>query len=359
MNCQIVICCGSGGVGKTTTSAALALKWAKAGDRVVVLTIDPARRLADSLNIGSIGGDPTPVPLSNTTGSLHAVMLDVQATFEGLIKRLASSKEAAQQIFDNRYFQFASSRLGGVHEYMAAEKVWELSMSGNYDVVVVDTPPTRNALDFLRAPERMASLMDGAVMRWMSMPATKGGWRALEMGSEVVARVLRKLVGESTIGEIAEFFNMFRDLWDGFHVRSMDIHTLLRGRETQFLLVTSPAPSARSEALFFLELLHKQTMPFSGFIVNRTEVAPKFDLQREHFPEHSQIPNWSSICKAVENAVVMQSKLAESVDQSVSAIRSAAPMDAGLWLIPNQAQPINQLDDLLGLGEFLPDRSSL
>jgi anion-transporting ArsA/GET3 family ATPase len=359
MSCQIVICCGSGGVGKTTTSAALALKWAMGGDRVVVLTIDPARRLADSLNIGRIGGDPTPVPLPDTAGSLDAVMLDVQATFEGLIKRLASSEEAAQQIFDNRYFQFASSRLGGVHEYMAAEKVWELSMSGKYDVVVVDTPPTRNALDFLRAPERMASLMDGAVMRWMSMPATKGGWRALEMGSEVVVRVLRKLVGESTIGEIAEFFNMFRDLWDGFHARSIDIHALLRGHQTKFLLVTSPAPSARSEALFFLELLRKQTMPFSGFVVNRTETTPEFQISPEQFPENGDIPNWSSICDAVANVVTVQSKLAKSYEQSINAIRSAGPPGAGIWLIPNQARPINQLHDLISLGDLLPKRADV
>ena len=356
---QIVICCGSGGVGKTTTSAALALKWARDGDRVVVLTIDPARRLADSLNIGSIGGEPTPVPLTDTNGTLHAVMLDVQATFEGLIKRLASSEEAAQQIFDNRYFQFASSRLGGVHEYMAAEKVWELSMSGNYDVVVVDTPPTRNALDFLRAPERMASLMDGAVMRWMSMPATKGGWRALEMGSEVVARVLRKLIGESTIGEIAEFFNMFRELWDGFHARSMDIHALLRGDETRFILVTSPAPSARNEALYFLELLQNQTMPFAGFVVNRTETKPDFQISRHHLPTNSEITNWPAICDSVVNVVELQTKLAKSYEQSIAAIRSAGPSDAGIWLIPNQARPINQLRDLIGLGEFLPDRSTL
>jgi anion-transporting ArsA/GET3 family ATPase len=229
MSAAVIICCGSGGVGKTTSSAALAIKLAMEGARVVVLTIDPARRLADSLNIGTIGGEPTRVPLPDTTGYCDALMLDVAETFIALIQRFASSKETAERILSNRYFQFASTRLGGVHEYMAAEKVRALAACGDYDVVVVDTPPSRNALEFLRAPERLAELMDGGVMRWMAMPATRSGWRALELGSEAAAKVLRRLVGDGTIGEIAQFFDLFRDLWDGFHERSLEVQAMLRG----------------------------------------------------------------------------------------------------------------------------------
>ena len=202
-NTRVVICSGSGGVGKTTVSAALALKWALEGQRVAVLTIDPARRLADSLSIGEIGNTAVRVPIENlspgATGHLDAMMLDAKATFDDLVRRFAPTDEAATRILANRYYQFASTRLGGSHEYMAMERLYELWHHGGYDVVVLDTPPTRHALDFLRAPDRMATLMDEGVLRWLVMPATRSGWRALELGSEAVAKVLKKVMGKGTI----------------------------------------------------------------------------------------------------------------------------------------------------------------
>ena len=189
---QVVICCGSGGVGKTTVSAALALKWALDGARVAVLTIDPAKRLADSLGVGTLDNEPRRVPLERleqftpgTSGSLDAMMLDVKSTFDQMVARLARTPENAERILAHRYYRFASTRLGGSHEYMAMERLYTLCDQGDYDVIVLDTPPTRHALDFLRAPERMAGLMDQGVLRWLVMPATKGGWRAIELGSEM------------------------------------------------------------------------------------------------------------------------------------------------------------------------------
>ena len=263
MNAKVIICCGSGGVGKTTSSAALALKLAHEGLRVVVLTIDPAKRLADSLNIGEIRGTPTRIPLNPCDGTCDAVMLDVQQTFVELIQHFSSSPKQATRILYNRYFQFASTRLGGVHEYMAAEKVRSLATCGDYEVVVVDTPPSRNALDFLTAPKRLAALMEGGVIRWLAMPATKKSWKALEMGSDAVAKVLRRLIGDATILEIADFFDAFRGLWDGFHSRSLQVQSLLRGPQTSFLLVTSPATTARNEAFFFLDKLQQEELPFA------------------------------------------------------------------------------------------------
>ena len=356
MSAQIIICCGSGGVGKTTTSAALALQWAATGNRVCVLTIDPAKRLADSLNIGSIGGEPTPIPLPDSDGQCDAVMLDVEETFEKLIRRFSDSPEAASNILNNRYFQFASTRLGGVHEYMAAEKVRELAVCGQYDAIIVDTPPTRNALDFLRAPERMAELMNGSVMRWMTMPATGSGWRALELGSEAVTRVLRLLVGHGTISEIAQFFSLFRELWDGFHSRSMEVKALFRDESTRFLLVTSPSPAARAEALFFLEQLKQQEMPFGGFLINRMELPLP--------PSTAPLPDtgpgdWGSTIAQIAALNDIQSKLCSLHEQSVASLIESGPPDSPSWRIPHQGRPVNNLQDLMKIGEHLPSREQL
>ena len=356
MSAQVIVCCGSGGVGKTTTSAALALHWAGAGDRVCVLTVDPARRLADSLNIGRIGGQPTRVPLNHPDGYCDAVMLDVEETFERLIRRFSSSHESAEKILANRYFQFASTRLGGVHEYMAAERVRELATSGEYDVVIVDTPPTRNALDFLQAPERMAELMDGAVMRWMSMPSTKGGWRALELGSEAVTRVLQLLIGENTIGEIAQFFDLFRDLWEGFHARSLEVQAMLRSASTRFLLITSPSPAARNEALFFLDQLRKQRMPFGGFLVNRVEVRIAGNL--ENLPSDGPI-GWADAVSLLKRLHSTQNDLAAVHERSIQALVDAGPSRAPVWRVPHQGQAVNHISDLLALGHHLPKRDDL
>ena len=346
-----MVCCGSGGVGKTSTSAALGLALAQAGHRVALLTIDPARRLADSLNIVAIGGTPTRVPMPDVAGTCDALMLDVEETFEALIRRVATSEESAQRILNNRYFQFASTRLGGVHEYMAAEKVRELALSNDYDWVVVDTPPARNALDFLRAPERIAGLMDGGVVRWMAMPATRSGWRALELGSEAVARVLRRLVGNSTIGEIAEFFELFRDLWEGFHTRSHELQQLLSSQRTRFFLITSPAPTARREALFFLDQLADFNVPFGGFIINRVEQPPVHngDL-RQYLPDGLPPTLVDAICTIPEK----QQMTASEHSKSIESLLSAGPQGAEHWIVPDLGKPINKLDDLLELASHLP-----
>jgi anion-transporting ArsA/GET3 family ATPase len=357
VSARIVICCGSGGVGKTTTSAAIALAAAADGARVAVLTIDPARRLAACLNIESIGGDPTPVPLADTAGSCDAVMLDVSKTFESLIHTFSASPERAAQILNNRYFQFAATRLGGVHEYMAAEKVRELAACGEYDLLVVDTPPTRNALDFLRAPERIAGLMDGAVMRWMAMPATRSGWRALELGSEAVTRVLGTLVGRDTISEIAQFFDLFRDLWDGFLERSLEVQRMLSAEGTSFLLITSPAPTARTEALYFLEMLTEHAMPFGGFVINRTESMPPQSDELLHTLD--SIDSIDDVLAAqLMNVSIRQTQLAALHQQSIQSLRSAGPNGAPHWVVPDLGREVDCLDDLFALARHLPGISS-
>lgn len=355
-----LICCGSGGVGKTTASAALALKWALEGQRVAVLTIDPARRLADSLSIGEIGNAAVPVPLPpGARGSLDAMMLDAKATFDELVRRLAPTDAAARRILANRYYQFASTRLGGAHEYMAMERLYELWHGGRYDVVVVDTPPTRHALDFLRAPERMASLMDEGVLRWLILPAGRSGWRALELGSEAVASVLKRVLGEETAEEIAEFFDVFRDLWEGFRRRSLEVQSLLHGPRTRFLLISSPAPSAREDAVFFLQQLQARELPFGGFIVNRSVRPPAPLDPLPVAPDGVDPAAWERARRALEQAWSQRRNLALDHQRSVEALRAAGPPGAPCWWVPEQPDDLHDLAGLVALGPHLPERAAL
>lgn len=364
MTARVLVCCGSGGVGKTTVSAALAIKLAASGLRVAVLTIDPARRLADSLGIGTLSNTARRVPLErvypDSEGTLDAMMLDAKSTFDDLIRRVSPSPASTQRILANRYYQFASQRLGGMHEYMAMEKLLDLYQSSPYDVIVLDTPPTRHALDFLKAPERMAGLFDQGVMRWLVMPATQGGWRALELGSEVVARVLKRILGRSTIGEIAEFFEDFRELWDGFTERSERVKCLLSDPSTRFLLVTSPARAAQEEALFFLDLLEERGLPFGGFVVNRVVEAPE-GAQRavaalaEQAPPAGLSPDdWAAVRAGMAQVVARRANRATRHHVRITTLRNAAPADAPYWQIPEQPQDLHDLQALANLGPFLP-----
>jgi anion-transporting ArsA/GET3 family ATPase len=334
-------------VGKTTVSAALALRLAEAGRRVAVLTIDPARRLADSLGLGLVGNEPVRVNI-NGSGSLWAIMLDARRTFDELVERHAPDPQSARRVLDNRYYQFAASRLGGSHEYMAMERLLELQRSGLYDVVVLDTPPTRHALDFLKAPQRMRGLMDQSVLRWLVAPAKEGGWRALELGTDAAGRVLRRLLGGSTIGEIADFFEAFRGLGEGMGRRSEEVQALLRGPRCRFLLVTSPAPTARSEALFFLSFLQEQGLPFGGFLVNRVAPLPEpVDQQPGGFatPELEQL---------LRRVVREARTLGQAQRRAIEGLQAARP-EAPCYLIPEEPGDVHDLDGLRRVAKSLPE----
>lgn len=358
MSTRVLICCGSGGVGKTTTSAALAIRCAFAGLRVAVVTIDPARRLADALSVGDIGNTAFPVPLDGlpSGGSLDAMMLDSKGTFDGIIERFASSPEARDRILGNHYYAFVSTRLAGAHEYMAMEKLYELSESGAYDVVVLDTPPSRHALDFLAAPERMANLMDEGVIRWLVLPASRSGWRMIEKGSELLARVLKGMVGERTITDIAEFFSAFQGLWEGFRERSLKVRALLRSPDTRFLLVTTPAPAARAEALQFLEVLRSSRMPFGGFLLNRCAVPPR---QGEPpawpaAPPEAPREGWDAMIAAIAKVPEQRRRLVAAQEGAIAELRGHAPGNAPAWRLPDFEQEIHDLAGLRALSAHLP-----
>lgn len=356
---KVIVCCGSGGVGKTTSSAALALALARSGRRVAVLTIDPARRLADSLGLESLGNEPQAVPLErlgeDSGGALDAMMLDMKATWDSLVDRFSESPEARDRILGNRYYRFASTRLAGSHEYMAMERLYELVESGRYEVVLLDTPPTRHAIEFLKAPARIAGLFDEGVMHWLSLPKDSRGFRALERGSEVVVKVLKRLIGKGTIGEIAEFFDAMQGLWDTLRERGQAVETLLASQDTRFLLVTTPAPAARAEAREFRRLLEEQGMPLGGFLVNRVVPAPEHPdaLDLELFPdppEGFEESEWREICQGVAQAPTLQARLALSEQQS---LRELAGEGVRTWHIPELADDVHSLQGLAEIASYL------
>jgi anion-transporting ArsA/GET3 family ATPase len=345
---RVLLVCGSGGVGKTTLSAALALHLAESGQRVTVLTIDPARRLADALGIQELDNDARQVPTQR--GELRALMLDSKKTFDTLVHRHAPTPEVRDRILTNHYYRFVSERLPGVHEYMAMERLLTLVRAEDTDVIVLDTPPTRHAMDFLAAPDRMAGLMDEGVMRWLVLPATASGWRMLEMGSDALAGVLKRLLGAGTIADIAEFFTGFQTLWAGFRERSIAVRTLLRDPDTQFLLVTAPAPGARAEAIAFLEVLQKDAMPFAGFLINRCAPLAPEQLAWPPTPAHRTAAEWAEVHEDVENTLARRRALSTAQESAIADLVAHAPAGSVAWRIPDQPTDVHDLATLRRLG---------
>jgi anion-transporting ArsA/GET3 family ATPase len=278
---RIIVCCGSGGVGKTTTAASLALRAAERGRKVVVLTIDPARRLAQSMGIEALDNTPRPVPgVSTGSGSLDAMMLDMKRTFDEVVESQASP-EKARQILNNPFYIAVSSSFAGTQEYMAMEKLGQLDKdaraSGRWDLIVVDTPPSRSALDFLDAPERLSSFLDGKFMRLLLAPA-RGPARMMTAGFNMVTKAVTTIIGGQVLSDMQAFVSAFDTLFGGFRQRAQRTFELLQADGTSFLVVAAPEPDALREAAYFVERLSAEHMPLAGLVVNRTSVQPDVDL---------------------------------------------------------------------------------
>jgi anion-transporting ArsA/GET3 family ATPase len=271
---EIVVCCGSGGVGKTTTAAALALRAAEQGRSVCVLTIDPARRLAQSMGLTELDNTPRPVKDVDTTagGSLDAMMLDMKRTFDEVVEQHATPEKAAQ-ILANPFYVALSSSFAGTQEYMAMEKLGQLHAqavdeSRRWDLIVVDTPPSRSALDFLDAPDRLSSLLDGRFIKLLLAPA-KGPARLLSAGFGIVTSALNKVLGAQVLTDMQTFVAAFDTLFGGFRQRAESTFALLQADGTAFLVVAAPEPAAMREASYFVERLGAEHMPLAGLVVNR------------------------------------------------------------------------------------------
>jgi len=278
---RVLVTCGSGGVGKTTTAAALALKAALSGRRVLVCTIDPSRRLATSLGKGPLSGRPRAIdiramgPLRG--GGLSAMVLDVKGTFDALVARHTRDAAARDRILKNRFYQHVSAALAGSHEYMAMEALLELARDERFDLVVLDTPPTRHALDFLEAPDRLLAFLDVSVLRFFLGSYFSAGRLTVKVATRTGALLVKladRFLGLQFLQELSEFFLAFEGMYDGFRERAGEVHALLRARTTGFVLVSGPQPQALEEALFFHERLAEKGLRFVAFVVNRVHADP-------------------------------------------------------------------------------------
>lgn len=276
---RIVVCAGSGGVGKTTTAATIALWGALHGRNAIVLTIDPARRLADSLGVGPIGNTPVQVPddvlasaRRDGSGTLAAMMLDQKGSWDELVERHVPNEEARQRILDNRFYQQLSQSFAGSQEYMAVEQLGELDASGRYDLIVVDTPPTQHALDFLEAPERLLAFLDRKIVKWFVRPSFSAGWSTLRTMNRTVGFLLHKIedaTGVTALADVTDFFSAMTGLFEDFEPRVQRVTQLLRDPATAFVLVAGPDEQVLDQADYLAAQMAARGMPLKGVVMNR------------------------------------------------------------------------------------------
>ena len=290
---RVCICAGSGGVGKTTTSAAIAAGMAARGKKVAVLTIDPAKRLADSLGLPELGNterrvEPelfTAVGAELQGGELWAMMLDAKATFDEVVRNHAPDAETRDRILSNRIYQQLSAALAGSQEYMAMEKLFEIHAEDRYDLLVLDTPPSRNALDFLDAPRRLTQFIEGRALQVFMKP-TGFGMKVFGRGTSMMFSVLRRITGVDLLEELADFFQAMSGMVGGFRERARRVNELLADPATSFLVVCAPQGEPISEAVYFHRKLIEAELPFGGVIVNKVHYEGRVAGEAaEHLPE--------------------------------------------------------------------------
>ncbi|MEU6484492.1 ArsA family ATPase [Streptomyces sp. NPDC046887] len=282
---RIVVCCGAGGVGKTTTAAALGVRAAERGRRVVVLTIDPARRLAQSMGIDQLDNVPRRVDgiHPGADGELHAMMLDMKRTFDEIVEAHADPARAAA-ILGNPFYQSLSAGFAGTQEYMAMEKLGQLRARDEWDLIIVDTPPSRSALDFLDAPKRLGSFLDGRFIKLLMAPAKAGGragMRILNASMSMMTGTLGKLLGGQFLQDIQTFVAAMDTMFGGFRTRADATYRLLQAPGTAFLVVAAPEPDALREAAYFVERLGAERMPLAGLVLNRVHGTGATGLSAE------------------------------------------------------------------------------
>jgi anion-transporting ArsA/GET3 family ATPase len=269
---SVLICCGSGGVGKTTTAAVLAMEAARRGRKAAVVTIDPARRLANAMGLEGLSNEPSLVP-GDWPGELWALMLDTKSTFDALVTTHAADEQQAERILSNRFYQNISGALSGTQEYMATEKLYELHHDRDFDLVVVDTPPSRHALDFLDAPRRLARFLDHRLYRILMAP-TRGAMRAVSAAAQAFVRSVTKVVGGEVFDDAITFFTAFEGMEQGFKERARAVEALLADDATAFVLVASPRRDTVEEARFFAAKLAETDLRVRALVVNRMQ--PRF-----------------------------------------------------------------------------------
>ncbi len=368
---HIIVCCGSGGVGKTTTAAALGVRAAEAGRRTVVLTIDPARRLAQSLGLSELDNTPAPIPGIDLAagGSLDAMMLDMKRTFDEVV--IAHSDPGrAQAILDNPFYQALSSSFAGTQEYMAMEKLGQLhresQSQGRWDLIIVDTPPSRSALDFLDAPMRLGAFLDGRLIRILAAPARVGGrayMRLVSASLGVFSNVLNKIVGAQVLADLQTFVASFDALFGGFRERADQTYALLAARGTAFLVIAAPEPDALREASYFVERLETETMPLAGLVLNRVapvrlpelspdQAAAGAERLRADDPAEDSIPTLTASLLELHADRMRQSERQHRLADRFVAANPRVPVTAVTAL----SQDVHDLEGLRRVGELMAER---
>lgn len=340
---NVVVCCGSGGVGKTTTAAALAVEAASLGRRACVVTIDPARRLADALGLDELTNDPREVS-GAWPGELWALMLDTKTTFDALVLKYASSEQQAKRIVSNRLYRNVSGALSGTQEYMAMEKLHELHATGSFDVIVIDTPPTRNALDFLDAPRRLTRLLDNRIFRLLVIP-TSSYLRAVSAATQRVLRTIARVIGAEVVDDAVGFFEAFEGMEQGFRDRARDVTRLLSSDETAFVVVASPRRDATAEAVFFANKLIEAGLGVDGIVVNRMQ--PSFGEQEPTLRADAS----SALRRLAANRNAFAA-LARSEHGELGALRDAAG-SAPIAYVPCLRDDVHDLTGLEAVRSYL------
>jgi anion-transporting ArsA/GET3 family ATPase len=362
---RIIVCCGSGGVGKTTTAAALALRAAEHGRKVVVLTIDPARRLAQSMGLSELDNTPRRVetgagaaePDPDKGGELHAMMLDMKRTFDEIVSAHATP-ERAEQIFANPFYQSLSSSFAGTQEYMAMEKLAQLRAQDEWDLIVVDTPPSRSALDFLDAPQRLGRFLDGRMLRLLLAPARAGGRAYLKVVGPafgLFTRILTKIIGTDALRDLSAFVGALETMFGGFRERAQQTYQLLSTPGTAFLVVAAPEPDALREASYFVERLSEQNMPLAGLVLNRVRfsLAPKLSAERAEvaaatLDERAEHPTTAAVLRLHAERMTLAARDRRMRDRFAS-----AHPDVAVAEIPALPDDVHDLDGLRAVGRAL------
>jgi anion-transporting ArsA/GET3 family ATPase len=356
---NILVCCGAGGVGKTTTAAALALRAAERGRSVCVLTIDPARRLAQSMGLTELDNTPRAVNDVDTSagGSLDAMMLDMKRTFDDIVLTHADPVRA-QQILANPFYVSLSSSFAGTQEYMAMEKLGQLRREGRWDLIVVDTPPSRSALDFLDAPQRLGRFLDGRMIRLLLAPAKAGGrayMKVFSVGMSVFTSVLTKLLGAQALKDLSLFVASLETMFGGFRDRAEKTYQLLKEPGTSFVVVAVPERDALREAAYFVERLSQEQMPLAAVVLNRVHrsAAPKLSVQRslaaaEALDEAGDAPLAAAVLR-----VHAERLSAAARDERMASRFAGAHREVPLVQVAAQAGDVHDLDGLRTIGAEL------
>jgi anion-transporting ArsA/GET3 family ATPase len=355
---SIAICAGSGGVGKTTTSAALAAGLAARGQKVAVLTIDPAKRLADSLGLDELENEPRRVDPklfdragAEMRGELWAMMLDAKATFDDLVRKHAPDAETRDRILKNRIYRQISNALAGSQEYMAMEKLFEIHQEGRYDFLVLDTPPSRNALDFLDAPKRLTQFIEGRGMQ-MFMKPTGFATRVVGKGSSMAFGVLKRVVGIDLLADLGEFFQAFSGMVSGFQERAKRVSELLADPATTFLIVCGPQGEPIEEAVYFHRKLVEAKLPVGGVIVNKVHYETEADLVGEGVEAELRDLFDGDLAERVATNFADYQELAQRDARNVDHL--ARELDAKRVIrIPYMDEDIHDLEGLLKIDRYL------